>query len=69
MDDCYLCVIDLYGNITEKNENCLSILILLLPFRPVPHSEELLVPVFSVSPQTTSLTIDEDSSPEHDTGD
>jgi hypothetical protein len=37
--------------------------------RPVPHSEELPVPIFSVLPQITLLSPEGDSSPEDDTRD
>lgn len=68
MNDCYFCGINLKG-INRKNRQTLVYPNLASAIRPVPHSEELPVPVFSVLPQITLPSTEENSSPEDDTND
>ncbi len=68
VDDCYFCVLNLKG-INRKNQQTLVYRNLVSGIRPVPHIEELPVPIFSVLPQITLPSTDEHSSPEYDTRD
>ncbi len=68
VDDCYFCALNLKG-INRKNRQTLAYHNLASAIRPVPHSEELPVPIFSVLPQITLPSTEEHSSPEDDTRD
>ncbi len=68
MDDCYFCALNLKG-INRKNRQTLVYRNLASAIRPVPHSEELPVPICSVLPQITLASTEEHSSPEDDTRD
>ncbi len=66
VDDCYFCALNLKG-INRKNRQTLFYRNLASAIRPVPHSEELPAPTFSVLPQITLPSTEEHSSPEDDT--
>lgn len=68
LDDCYFCALNLKG-INRKNRQTLVYPNLASAIRPVPHSEGLPIPVFSVLPQITLSSTEEISSPEDDSGD
>ncbi len=68
MDDCYFSALNLKG-INRKNRQTLVYRNLASATRPVPHSEELPVPIFSVLPQITLPLTEKHSSPEDDTRD
>ncbi len=66
MADSYFCALNLKG-INRKNRQTLVYRNLAFAIRPVPHSEELPVHIFSVLSQITLPSTEEDSSPEDDT--
>ncbi len=68
VDDCYFCALNLKG-INRKNRQTLVYRNLASAIRPFPHSEEIPVPIFSVLPQITLPSTEEDSSPQDDTRD
>ena len=68
VDDCYFCAVHLNG-INRKNRHTLAYLNLASANRPVSHSEEFSIPVFSVLLQISLSPTEESSSPEDATGD
>ena len=51
-DDCYFCLINLKG-INKKNKHTLQYPNIQSAIRPVPHCEDIPVPIFSILPELT----------------
>jgi len=66
-NDCYFCAVKT-KRINRKNRNSLTYLNLDSAIRPVPHSEELHVPVFEGLPQLQSSISSEEEDVAVDSG-